>query len=113
MLYSECRFAEETVGLGGTGPRSPRVGRIDSSYPTEGDVHQVTSGQSAVLGVLEQHAPLPDHALVPLVQHVANVRMSSSGIRSRRAELVEQGKVKQVDTVKMPSGREAAVWDLA
>lgn len=70
----------------------------------------MTTSQETILTVLKQHGPIPDHALVPLVQHVAQARMSSSGIRSRRAELVEQGVVKQVDEIKMPSGRMAAVW---
>lgn len=70
----------------------------------------MTAAQETVLAVLKQHGPLPDHALVPLVQHVAQVRMSSSGIRSRRAELTDKGLVTEVDTVRMPSGRRASVW---
>lgn len=70
----------------------------------------MTASQETVLNVLKQHGPLPDHALVPLVQHVAQARMSSSGIRSRRAELVVQGAVHEVDQIKMPSGRLASVW---
>lgn len=73
----------------------------------------MSNGQTAVLAVLKQHGPLPDHALVPIVQHVHGTHMSSSGIRSRRAELERAGYVIQVDSVKMPSGRKAAVWDLA
>jgi hypothetical protein len=70
----------------------------------------VTTSQETVLTILQQHGPLPDHALVPLVQHVAQARMSSSGIRSRRAELVDQGVIEAVDEIKMPSGRMAQVW---
>lgn len=70
----------------------------------------MTHSQEAVLAVLTKHGPLPDHALVPIVQHVEGHRMSSSGIRSRRAELVDQGFVVEVDDMKMPSGRRAAVW---
>lgn len=73
----------------------------------------MTASQEAVLAVLEKHGPLPDHALVPIVQHVERHHMSSSGIRSRRAELVEQGYVVEVDEIKMPSGRMAAVWAVA
>lgn len=73
----------------------------------------MTTAQSAVLGVIKDHGPLPDHALVPLVQHVAQARMSSSGIRTRRDELVKMGKVKQADSIKMPSGRSAAVWSVS
>jgi hypothetical protein len=70
----------------------------------------MTASQETVLNVLRKFGPLPDHALVPIVQHVADVHMSSSGIRSRRAELTDAGLVKSVDTVRMPSGRKAAVW---
>ena len=73
----------------------------------------MTNGQTTVFNVLKEHGPLPDHALVPLAQHVANAKMSSSGIRTRRAELVDQGLVEEVDTVKMPSGRLASVWNVA
>lgn len=72
----------------------------------------MTPGQNAVYSVLKQHGPLPDHALVPLTQHVAEIRMSSSGIRSRRAELVDSNLVEEVDTVRMPSGRLASVWNV-
>lgn len=73
----------------------------------------LTASQQAVLGVLEQHGPLPDHALVPLVQHVAGHRMSSSSIRTRRNELVTVfGKVREgKDKIKMPSGRYASTWE--
>jgi hypothetical protein len=70
----------------------------------------MTTGQAAVLDVIEQYGPLTDAALVPLVQHVSNVRMSSSGIRTRRNELVSAGKITQSGEVKMPSGRAAALW---
>lgn len=70
----------------------------------------MTASQEIVLSVLQKYGPLPDHALVPLVQHVAQTHMSSSGIRSRRAELADQGEVIAVDEVRMPSGRMAAVW---
>ena len=73
----------------------------------------MTASQELVLSVLQKYGPLPDHALVPLVQHVAQAHMSSSGIRSRRAELVDQGELVLVDEVRMPSGRKAAVWGVA
>lgn len=71
----------------------------------------MTEGQSAVLSVLQHYGPLNDAALVPLVQHMAHIKMSSSGIRSRRAELVADGKAWQDGETKMPSGRMAATWD--
>jgi hypothetical protein len=71
----------------------------------------MTDSQKAVLKVVIDYGPLPDHALVPLTQHVAGVHQSSSGIRTRRAELSEFGLVEATgDYIKMPSGRRAAVW---
>ena len=70
----------------------------------------MTAAQQAVLDVIEDYGPLTDAALVPLVQHVAQRRMSSSGIRTRRAELADMKKVQSVGQVKMPSGRMAATW---
>lgn len=73
----------------------------------------MTPNQASVYKALSEYGPLPDHALVPMVQHVAQVHQSSSGIRSRRAELVAGGAVREVDTIKMPSGRLASVWAVA
>lgn len=70
----------------------------------------LTANQQAVRSVLERYGPLPDHALVPLVQHVAQIHQSSSGIRTRRSELVGLGIAEEVDTITMPSGRPASVW---
>ena len=72
----------------------------------------MTAAQSAVLDAIEKYGPITDAALVPLVQHVAQVKMSSSGIRTRRNELVESGEVAQAGEVKMPSGRMAALWSV-
>lgn len=73
---------------------------------------EVTPTQAEVYNVLRKHGALPDHALVPLAQHVAQIHQSSSGIRSRRAELAGKGLVVEDPnkTVRMPSGRKARVW---
>jgi hypothetical protein len=73
---------------------------------------KLTPGQSAVYAVVKQHGPLADHILVPVAQHESGSHLSSSGIRSRRAELADKKLVKPTGTVKMPSGREAVVWDV-
>lgn len=69
--------------------------------------------QREVYDAVERFGPIPDHALVPLAQHVSRVHQSSSGIRTRRAELTDAGLVKSVAQVKMPSGRTAHVWSVA
>lgn len=75
----------------------------------------VTDSQAAVYNVL-RHFPrgLADNALVPLAQHQMGIRQASSGIRTRRAELVDLGLV--IDTnrrVRTPSGRKAVVYGAA
>lgn len=68
----------------------------------------LTTSQREVYDVLKTYGPLPDHALVPLAQHVARSHQSSSGIRTRRAELAQFGRVKaDKQFVVMPSGRKA------
>jgi hypothetical protein len=70
----------------------------------------VTPAQAEVHSVLKQFGPLPDHALVPLAQHVVSAHQSSSGIRSRRAELVRKGLASAESAVLTASGRKAIVW---
>ena len=73
---------------------------------------KVTPSQAAVYDVLATYGPLPDHALVPLAQHVEQTHQSSSGIRTRRRELLSKGLV--VDsgrTVRTGSNRKAAVYE--
>lgn len=53
---------------------------------------------------------LPDHALVPLAQHACSIHQSSSGIRTRRAELARKGLLRQSATTRTGSGRRAAVY---
>ena len=67
----------------------------------------IRESQEMVLEALRGYGPMPDFHLVPLLAS----RMSPSGIRSRRSELVTLGKV--VDTgkrVRTDSGRQAIVW---
>ena len=70
----------------------------------------MTTSQQDVFDVLAKHGPMSDQALVPLAQHMGSVHQSSSGIRTRRAELVRLGRIQQVGTMRLPSGRGAAVW---
>lgn len=72
---------------------------------------KLTSSQAAVLAVLKQYGAVADHALVPLAQHQMGVHQSSSGIRSRRAELTSFGLVRQTGTTKTASGRKAAIYE--
>ena len=72
---------------------------------------KMTMGQTSVYETLKKYGPLPDHALVPIMQHVVGDHQSSSGIRSRRNELSEKGLVvTDKKKIKMPSGRYALTW---
>lgn len=72
---------------------------------------KVTDAQADVYDVLRKFGPMPDHALVPLAQHALAVHQSSSGIRTRRKELLDAGII-YVDksVVKTGSGRSARVF---
>lgn len=71
----------------------------------------VTPAQDEIYKVLKQFGPLPDHALVPLAQHVIGARQSSSGIRTRRSELENKRLVRATgDLVRTSSGRTANVF---
>jgi hypothetical protein len=46
---------------------------------------------------------------IPVVQHVGTLRQSSSGIRTRRAELANAGLVR-VEGTRVIRGRQHKVW---
>lgn len=77
----------------------------------------LTAGQTAVLRAFHEFGPMTDVALSVYVHHVEEVSMSSSGIRSRRAELARATSSRgpllhAVGTKKLKSGRRAAVHAL-
>ena len=72
---------------------------------------KVTPSQAEVYAVLNEYGvPLPDHALVPLAQHAMRSRQSSSGIRSRRHELLDKGLVAEFGETRTGSGRKAKTY---
>lgn len=89
-----------------------------TSHDAAKSVSNVTQTQQAILTIL-RHGGMTDTELVSWYQDLARVapeqapRASESGIRSRRAELVAKGLVKDSGrAVKLPSGRMATVWEL-
>lgn len=82
--------------------------------------HSLTPGQTSVLQAFYEFGPMTDLALAVYVHHVADSPMSSSGIRTRRAELVrmadENGNetplLFAVGTKRLKSGRRAVIHDL-
>jgi hypothetical protein len=84
-----------------------------TSHEAAESVDQVTKTQEYILKCLRR--PRHDVALVEAYNNMRTApRASESGIRSRRAELVDRGLV--VDTgrrVRLDSGRYAIVWGRA
>lgn len=70
----------------------------------------ITDGQRTVLHAFLRIGSMEDVVLAAYAHHIAD--MSSSGVRSRRAELVRKGLVEAVGTVKLKSGRNATVHGL-
>lgn len=72
----------------------------------------LTPSQAEVYDVFTEFGvALPDHALVPLAQHAMQSKQSSSGIRSRRHELVTKGLLQQHGITVTGSGRKAVVYE--
>lgn len=81
-----------------------------TSHEAAESVDRITETQEFILRALRR--PRPDVELVEAYRNYKSApRASESGIRSRRAELVDRGLV--VDTgrrVRLDSGRYAIVW---
>lgn len=72
---------------------------------------RLTKHQAAVYRFLQAAGrPLPDAALVPMVQHMSDTPISSSGVRTRRAELVRKGLVRRARTEKI-HGRNVGLFE--
>jgi len=71
---------------------------------------KIRQSQEAVLSFLRRHGGMDDSSLVKL--YSGSPQQSPSGLRTRRAELVEKGLVRDSGkTVTLPSGRRAIVWE--
>jgi hypothetical protein len=71
----------------------------------------MTKTQKDIYQIIEQYGPISDQVLVPMAQHIAKYK-SSSGIRSRRAELADKGLLREAGRITLPSGRRAATWEI-
>jgi hypothetical protein len=85
-----------------------------TSFQAASSVENVTTTQGFILRVLRKKA-LCDVDLINAYRAYKTAPVASeSGIRSRRAELVEQGLVEDSGRrVKLASGRNAIVWQVA
>lgn len=93
----------------------PKARRTDplTSHEAAESVKDITKTQQFILKALRK--PLTDVALVSVYRSYKHApQASESGIRSRRAELVQAGRVVDTgDRVKLASGRKAIVWQVA
>lgn len=89
-----------------------------TSHEAAASVSNVSKTRSVILSLLEL-SNMTDPQLVDAYNHMVSISAgivpaaSDSGIRSRRAELVDAGLVKDTGKrVKLPSGRNAIVWQV-
>lgn len=79
---------------------------------------KIRETQANILEVLERYGPSCDEEIAIYFQQLASLqdwpRQSPSGLRSRRAELVSAGLVKDSgERTKTASGRQTIVWELS
>lgn len=85
----------------------------ETSHEAAASVMNIRQSQQAIYQVLKEHGPMDDVQLVDLYEILPGLpRQSASGIRTRRSELVEMGRVGWTG-VKIPlaSGRKARLWE--
>ena len=94
-----------------TAPKARKTDPI-TSHEAAASVVNITDTQKVILHLLKK--PMTDLELVQTFYKSVNRNVlwaSESGIRSRRSELVQRGKVVDTGTrEKLPSGRNAIVW---
>ncbi len=97
----------------------PNAKRTDpqTSHDAARSVRNLASTRSSILWIYEVYGSMVDDKLVAhynklTYQGIAR-KASDQGIRTRRKELVEMGKVQDSsDRKKLESGRQAIVWEL-
>lgn len=83
-----------------------------TSHQAANSVSNTTQLQQHILNMLTR--PMTDTELLSAVEATYPALVSASGVRTRRAELVAQGKVLDTgERKKLQSGRQAIVWGLA
>lgn len=100
-------------------PARARATDPATSYAAAASIttEDLRDSQAAVLQVLADAGPCHDGDLVATYQARAEAgevrRQSTSGIRSRRAELAVMGRVVPTGEAVLPTGRRAQVWGVA
>jgi hypothetical protein len=90
-----------------------------TSHEAAASVTDLSKTKQTILELFKRVGkPMTDNQLIVwywwAVGNIEAPRASDSGIRSRRAELVRTGKLRDSNQrQKLPSGRNAIVWELA
>lgn len=95
--------------------QTPRARNTDpaTSHHAATAVANVTETQQAILEAYRAHGPLIDEDLCRRLADALADPVSVSGVRTRRAELVETGDVHDTGQTRPTiSGRAAIVWDV-
>lgn len=95
---------------------TPRARRTDpaTSHDAAASVRNMTQTHRALLALISLEGPLTDEALLLLWNDRIAERISPSGLRTRRAELVDLGLVRDSGQRKpLESGRAAIAWEIA
>jgi len=90
-------------------PEEPRARSTDplTSHEAAASVRRIRESQQAILDVIVAAGPITDEAIFARL----TVKLSPSGARTRRAELVERGLVVDSgETAILPSGRRSIKW---
>jgi hypothetical protein len=82
----------------------------DTSWEAARSIDRIRESQAAILGVLRAIEPATDEMLLDAVRS-ASIRMSPSGVRTRRHELVDLGFVRDTgNRVRGATGRRMILW---
>lgn len=90
-----------------------------TSHEAAASVRNLTATQQVILDLFKRaDRPMTDNQLIGwyfwAISNIEAPHASDSGIRSRRAELTRAGKLRDSGLrAKLPSGRNAIVWELA
>lgn len=84
-----------------------------TSHEAAASVTHMRESQHTILSLFEQHGPMEDELLIKWAGgYAAGRKMSVSGIRTRRSELVRLGLVRDSGKrARLPSGRHSIIWE--
>jgi hypothetical protein len=118
IMEDQMTLEERNEQITGPGTRGPAARATDpeTSHEAAASVQHITAKQRAVLDILTTYGPLTDEEIRNYHRAKKYPYQSDSGLRTRRHELVELGKVCAVMDGTKPfkrqtvSGRATIVW---